>query len=201
MLMSNESATQGNLTNRIGAGFIWSFTGLWIVSVVINLVSMIAVLSEGTEVIIGAAVVALPVLIAMAVLGGIMLYRAWNSIQDGHARTTPGKAVGFSFIPFFNFYWIFVAFGGLAKDTNAFARRYNIAGVELSEGLFTTQCILILANVIISRIPVLGSIYGIAIGSIGLYLFWQICGAVNTISSTPVTQTAVSAQNAPAAQI
>src|SRR6266852_5492001 len=37
-------------------------------------------------------------------------YRMWSAIQDGHARTTPGKAVGLMFVPLFNVYWMFVAF-------------------------------------------------------------------------------------------
>jgi hypothetical protein len=38
------------------------------------------------------------------------LYRAWKCLQPGGlARTTPGKAIGFLFIPFFNLYWIFQA--------------------------------------------------------------------------------------------
>src|SRR5215472_4189380 len=49
----------------------------------------------------------------LSLYGGIallvLIYQMWQSIQDGHARTTPGKAVGFLFIPFFNLYWMFQA--------------------------------------------------------------------------------------------
>src|SRR5262249_1193601 len=48
----------------------------------------------------------------------ILIYKAWDLIQDGRPQTTPGKAVGFLFIPFFNLYWIFIAFRGLAEDLN-----------------------------------------------------------------------------------
>ncbi len=40
----------------------------------------------------------------------LFIYNFWNSIPKAFARTTPGKAVGFLFIPFFNLYWYFVAF-------------------------------------------------------------------------------------------
>jgi hypothetical protein len=63
-------------------------------------------------------------LLASLVLQYILLYRFWNIIQDGFARTTPGKAVGFLFIPFFSFYWLFVAFFGLSKDMNGFIERH-----------------------------------------------------------------------------
>ncbi len=46
--------------------------------------------------------------IAGIVFTAMLVYKLWDSIQDGTARTTPGKGVGFLFIPFFNFYWIYL---------------------------------------------------------------------------------------------
>ena len=40
----------------------------------------------------------------------ILLFRLWKLVPPEQAATTPGKAVGFLFIPFFNLYWNFVAF-------------------------------------------------------------------------------------------
>jgi len=48
----------------------------------------------------------------------MFLRRLWKEIPSEFARTTPGKAAGFMFIPFWNVYWMFVAFGGLYKDMN-----------------------------------------------------------------------------------
>ena len=50
----------------------------------------------------------------------LMLWKMWSSIQDGRARTTPGKAIGFMLIPFFNIYWIFQVWGGFTTDYNNF---------------------------------------------------------------------------------
>lgn len=47
-----------------------------------------------------------------------LLYRMWCQIPERTAQTTPGKAVGFLFIPFFSLYWIFVAYKGLALSLN-----------------------------------------------------------------------------------
>ena len=44
------------------------------------------------------------VLTAAAIVLLAFWYQAWSAIQDGHARTSPGRAVGFVFIPLFNFY-------------------------------------------------------------------------------------------------
>jgi len=65
----------------------------------------------------------IPMLISL-VLDFILIYRFWQIIQDGFARTTPGKAVGFLLIPVFNIYWYFVAYVGLAKDQNKFIARH-----------------------------------------------------------------------------
>jgi len=84
----------------------------------------------------------------------VVLHRLWKFIieqskQFGLAPSieTPGKAVGFLFIPFFNYYWIFIAYGKLAKDLNALAKQ---KGVEpsASEGLGITIPILIILGII-----------------------------------------------------
>jgi|GEM_PF-4241500 len=39
----------------------------------------------------------------------IWLYQTWDIIPVKYRSTTPAKAIGFLFIPFFNYYWIFRA--------------------------------------------------------------------------------------------
>lgn len=60
------------------------------------------------------------VFVVMVIFACILLYRYWAVIADHGARTTPGKAVGFLFIPLFNLYWMFVAYHGLAKDIDSY---------------------------------------------------------------------------------
>lgn len=93
----------------------------------------------------------IPVLAGL-VLGFVLLYRFWRVIQDHQPRTTPGKAVGFCFIPFFNLYWCYVAYVGLAKDMNSYLTAHNIPAPQISEGLALTYFILMLC----SMIPYLG---------------------------------------------
>ena len=64
-----------------------------------------------------------PVSIAASVLEYILLYKFWKIIQDGFAKTSPGKAVGYFFIPLFNLYWIFIAIGSLAGELNHYILR------------------------------------------------------------------------------
>jgi len=48
----------------------------------------------------------------------LLLYQCWKLIPTDIARTTPNEAIGLCFIPFYNWYWVFVTFKGLAKDMN-----------------------------------------------------------------------------------
>ncbi len=97
--------------------------------------------------------------IASMVLAYVILYRCWALIQDGYARTSPGKAVGFLFIPFYNFYWIFQAFAGFSKDGNAFIARHNLPIQRMDEGLSTAYCVLTLTCLI----PYLNFVTGLAV--------------------------------------
>ena len=98
-------------------------------------------------------VIGIFMLIAAIVLQWILVYRCWDVIQDGEARTTPGKAIGFLFIPFFNFYWIFVAIHGLAKDMEEYCRRRSLP-CSVSPALALNLCVLTLC----SLVPYLGII-------------------------------------------
>ncbi len=102
--------------------------------------------------------IGIPLAIAGYVLLCILLYRFWAIIQDGKPRTTPGKAVGFLFIPFFNFYWAYIAWVELSKDINAYCRQRNIDAPQVNEGLALTWFILFLLGVI----PFVGIFAGIA---------------------------------------
>lgn len=97
--------------------------------------------------------------IASMVLFYIILYRHWQLIQDGYARTTPGKAVGFLFIPFFNLYWIFEAFPGLVRDTNAYIQRHGLPVAMQGTGLATSFCVLTL----LCLVPYLNFVVAVAL--------------------------------------
>ena len=92
----------------------------------------------GLEIILSAArseIRLVPRLSAVVVMM-VLIYRLWQAIQDGHARTSPGKAIGFLFIPAFNFYWLFQVFWGFSRDYNRFVSRHSLPASKLPEGLF-----------------------------------------------------------------
>lgn len=111
------------------------------------------------------------------ILGLIYMYRAWCGIQ-GHPQveTSPGKAVGFMFIPFFSLYWVFIAYGKWAKQYNEFVRMNRLQDApSVSEGLFTTFCVF----VALSIIPFVNYIVLIPQIVISLIVSYQMCRAVN----------------------
>lgn len=111
-------------------------------------------------------------LIASAIYQLMLIYKLWSLIPPQRAETTPGKAIGFLFIPFFSIYWIFVAFHGLAKGLNNELR--SVApDKQVSEGLSLTFCIF----VILSLIPYVNIITSLANVVIVIVLMKQFADA------------------------
>jgi hypothetical protein len=123
----------------------------------------------------------IPILYAAVVNMG-MWYKIWTTIQDGSARTTPGKAIGLLFIPLFNYYWQFQVWWGFSKDYNAYVARHNVLNDKLPEGLFLTNCILSLA----SMIPFFGIILGAINYFITLVLVSKVCDAINGLTPSEI---------------
>lgn len=81
-------------------------------------------------------------LIGGVIVPNMLLYKSWAVVQDSNPPTTPGKAVGLMFIPFFNFYWQFVAIYDLAKHVNRYCAERNIAAPRVNQGLAIAVCLI-----------------------------------------------------------
>jgi len=112
----------------------------------------------------------------------LLLYRAWAAIQDGHTSTTPEKAVGFLFIPFYNFYWIFKAWYGFAQDYNRYIERNALNTAKLPEGLFLAFCILFIG----SMVPFLNYLAGLPFLVIFIITANKTIDAVNSLLALQV---------------
>lgn len=89
----------------------------------------------------------------------MLLFKCWNQIQDGYQVTTPTKAVALCFVPFFNLYWIFVAYCGLSSCVQRYCHRHESRSVQLpSKELAwiwaSLHVVLVLAAVLALFIPV-----------------------------------------------
>jgi hypothetical protein len=96
--------------------------------------------------------------IAGSILMLIMVYRFWDFVIRAMGAShltpsieTPGKAIGYLFIPFYNFYWIFMTYGKLPKDLNALAASRNV-----EERLPEDTGTIIAALVVVGVIPYVG---------------------------------------------
>ncbi len=91
----------------------------------------------------------------------MFIHRMWSSIQDGRARTTPGMAVGLSFIPLFNFYWIFQVYWGWTRDFNRYVQERGIQTPLMPERLAIVACILPICGLIPAFQPMLAVVGGV----------------------------------------
>ena len=101
----------------------------------------------------------------------------WGAIQDGAARTSPGRAVGMLFVPFYNIYWLFQVYKGFADDFNAYRDQHSLQAAVLPAGLFLTYCILSL----FSWIPVVSFLIVVARLFVEVFMIAKVCDAVNAI--------------------
>jgi hypothetical protein len=156
---------------------------LWIVSFGVYILGFVVLIAAAVEdeeavLVIGVLVVLAAVVgfIVGAVIALIYLYRAWLIVQGSTARTTPGKAVGFLFIPLFNLYWVFQAYHGWAQDYNAFRDRRGLTGApQMPEGLFLAVSIL----TVLSAIPYVNMLIGLPLTICWFIMLHRLCKAVN----------------------
>jgi hypothetical protein len=85
-------------------------------------------------------------LIPAAVLFFILIYRSWKAVQHEGVRGNPDKMTAFCFIPGWNFYWMFPAFRGLAKEFNDMFIKENIAQEPFNLDLVTWMLICLFAS-------------------------------------------------------
>ena len=104
--------------------------------------------SIGPGLLILGGLIALAATVGMLLCQCKLLYRCWEQVSDGNARTTPGQAVGLLFIPLFNFYWQFVAIYGLAQEMNRVIDVHQIPVRGPSAPLAQWYCILGLCGMI-----------------------------------------------------
>jgi hypothetical protein len=116
----------------------------------------------------------------------VFIYRIWEYIPQEIARTTPGKAVGYQFIPFFQFYWIFKVFLGWAKDWNKFVQGDHDGSKTMSEGLAVAIPLMILVSLgaglviyTIGKLTWLSILLGTISGFLGLLYMNKVCDLVN----------------------
>lgn len=125
----------------------------------------------------------LGMIIAGYVLALIYLYRAWLVIQPYTTYSTPGRAVGFLFIPFFSIYWQFIAYWRWTQEWN---RLVADTREGVNQGAPRANGALALTYAILQAVTlVAGAFATIPAGIIFLILMCQVCNAVNYAADRP----------------
>jgi len=168
--------------NPISKGlYIGMIYGSLVLSIVLYIPAIFLLMEGGRdEEMIGAILscsAVLPVILG-SVFICMLVYKAWAAIQEGPVRTTPGKAVGFLFIPLFNFYWIFQAYYGWAVDYNKYITSANLNLPRISQGVPLTLCILALCGII----PFVGILLALVNLILGIIFINSVINGVNRLS-------------------
>lgn len=120
-----------------------------------------------------------PFLLTQTILIFVVIYKMWAAIQDERSpRMSPGKAIGFLFIPFFNLYWIFQVWGGFPTDYNRYLEHHALPLPRLSQGLYVTYAILVL----LCAIPFLGLLVLLIASPVFITLAAKTSDAVNRLA-------------------
>ncbi len=126
--------------------------------------------------------------VGASVLMLVMFYRFWDyTIKEMKASgqtpaiDSPDKAIGYLFIPFYNFYWIFMTYGKLPKDLNQLAASKNV-----KERLPEDTGTIIAALVLVGVIPYVGYVTSFISGFIMLPIF--IRKIIRFVEALPFTE-------------
>jgi hypothetical protein len=172
--------------------YLGSIVGGWIVAFVLSAVAGVMAVMEGVTPGSGssAAPMALSVVVSiyLIVVNMILWYRAWKSIQEYGSRTSPGMAIGFLFIPIYNFYWVFQAFWGFAKDFNSNIEAYSLSIPRLSEGLYLAYTIIVVLTGVLFWVPFLNLLLGITNIVLTALVVNKLVDAVNNIRQAPLPE-------------
>ena len=90
--------------------------------------------------------ISLVVMLVGYIISLVYLHRAWAMLQPHTPHSTPGRAVGFLFIPFYNLYWTFVAYWRWAQEWNRLVggSARHPSAPRMNEGLFLTYAIMVI---------------------------------------------------------
>ena len=134
------------------------------------------IIMEESDEILGiiAILAGLTALLAGGIISLIYLYRGWTVLQPHTSHSTPGKAVGFLFIPFFSLYWYFVAYWRFSQEWNRIVagNPTQRGAPSMSEGLILTYAILNIISALFTPLAIVNLI-------IFLIIMKQICDGVN----------------------
>jgi hypothetical protein len=166
-----SQAGEASLPENIKFGSVMLYVTLFVGAILFYVSGLYVLHFYGVQGVGIALVILGAILLIVAVIYLIvMVYRVWQFTIHQSQRyqlkpsiESPGKAVGFLFIPFFNLYWMFIVYGKLPKDINAICVARGEAA-SIPDGLGIAVAVLS----VMSLIPFVGYVTGIIANAIFL---------------------------------
>lgn len=107
--------------------------------------------------------------IGVVVSWGFLHWACWKALPEHLRFTTPQRAVGYMFIPFYNLYWGFISFPKLVDGVIRWQSARGLPTSDQLRSLALTMAIAHVCMLTIGLIPMLGSMV-----SIGTTVFFAI---------------------------
>lgn len=155
--------------------------GLVTFAILHHVLAAVAILLLGAETKMYSAIVSVGAFGFLSVI----VRRGWQVAAD--AEVSPGKAQGFLFIPFFNFYWVFRALPGLTRALSRRAEQVGIEGGQRLSGFALTVAILFCVRGVTLSFDSLalldGLLYLVYVG-FSVVFIWQVIGAAKALEAS-----------------
>jgi hypothetical protein len=123
---------------------------------------------------------ALLLFVSRPIFWAILHHKCWAALPEQHRATTPARAVGFLFIPFFNFYWAFVSWPKLSQGLSTWREERGMP-LRSTRGLGIAYSILFVCACTLGLIPGVGILIGIAQLVIFILYYHRVASSINEV--------------------
>lgn len=135
---------------------VYCWIAVRIIAGVLGVLGLVLAVQKGVKSTLIATFAAADVFLVCSVaIELVLFYKMWAAIKDSQPSISPGKAVGFLFIPVFNIYWALLMLTGFTEDYNSFIIRRSIRAEKLPMALFLIYAVLFMATAMFVTIPMI----------------------------------------------
>jgi predicted Zn finger-like uncharacterized protein len=134
---SGETSPRSGGTALSKTVFVYCWMAVRVIAGILGALGLVLAIQKGAKSTLIATFAASDVFLVCSVAIELTLfYKMWTAIKGSQPSVSPGRAVGFLFIPVFNIYWALLMVTGFAEDYNSFILRRAIRAKDLSLSLF-----------------------------------------------------------------
>jgi hypothetical protein len=152
---------------------------LYCISVAVSIIIKVVGLGGDEDTSSSIALAGLPLIVLAVVFMSILHYKCWSALPERFRFTSPGKAVGYIFIPFYNFYWAFVTWPKMAEGLMQWQKSAGVVPNPNVSGLAITYAIIFICASTIGLYPPVGLLINIADVVIFILFYKQVVEAMN----------------------